>query len=53
MNPMLKQALVWAVEYVVAHEAGVETLLKEDKLKVAARAAIAACKELLPLLQNA
>lgn len=52
MNKFVKFALVEAVQFFIAQEPLLEAHLADDRAKTVARAAVAAAKELVPLLQS-
>lgn len=51
MNPFVKMLIKTALTLIVSHEAEIEKLIADENLKVAVRAACAACAELRALVK--
>ena len=50
LNPFVKMLLKTALNMIVSHEPEIEAHISDENLKVAVRAACAACAQLRPLL---
>jgi hypothetical protein len=50
MNPFVKMLIKTALSLLISHEAEIESHIADENLKVAVRAACAACAQLKPLL---